>query len=116
VLDDHTIHLTCRIKVSEYDTTNGITIAGKAPPILKAMNVDTAGNYQSGQTIVLSGPRQQRYSSVPLMPDSSTDAAPNATGSPKTQEVAEEIETLVLLTPEIVKPMLSERPVKSQTR
>ena len=92
VLADRTIHLTCRIEVSHLETVNSVTIAGETVPVLAALNVETTSDCKSGQTVALGGLRQLRG------------------------EAAEEIETLVLLTPEIDETKLSENAARAETR
>lgn len=117
LLDDQTIHLTCRIEVSQLDLTNGVVVAGKTVPALKNLRIETTGNCRSGQTIVRGGLRQnRRISSATHVSDVSTEAVPKSDDKPTAKEVAEEIETLLLLTPEIVEPMLSEKGVRIKTR
>lgn len=105
VSDDQTIQLTCRIEVSQLDTTHGVAVAGEIVPALRMVRVNTATRCRSGQTVVLRGLRQQRsISSAPVASGTSAGAAPKANDKPKVDAGVEEIETLVLLTPEIVAP------------
>jgi Flp pilus assembly secretin CpaC len=109
VSDDQTIQLTCRIELSQLDTANSVAVAGETVPALRMVRVNTATRCRSGQTVVLRGLRQQRsVSSAPVASGASAGTAPKA--NDKAEAGVEEIETLVLLTPEIVEPMLSEKP------
>ena len=67
-------------------------VAGERVPILDALRVETTTDCRSGQTVVLGGLRQLR-------------------GEP-----AEEIETIVLLTPEIVPPNVADNAAPTDLR
>ena len=110
VSDDQTIHLECRVELSHLDPENSVTVAGETVPTLRTLRVDTASRCRSGQTIVLCGVRQQRnISPNPTAFDASAAAAKKTDDKPKAKSDVEEIETLVLLTPEILPPRLSEK-------
>jgi pilus assembly protein CpaC len=119
VVDDQTIHLTCRIELSQLDLVHCITVAGETVPVLDMQQADTTGDFKSGQTILLGGLRQHRNvasAQAASNPSAETTAKAASEGSPKATECDEEIETLFLLTPEIVPPILSEKITETQTR
>lgn len=121
VFANRKIRLDCQIQLNELDWTNSTILAGKTIPGVQSMTVHTAIECKSGQTVVLGGLRQRRrVSSAPAMPtaasampnpaapvalNSSAETAPKADDKPTAKEAVEEIETLVLLTPEIVEPL-----------
>jgi pilus assembly protein CpaC len=85
---DQTIRLECRVELSELDMDNCVTVAGTTVPGRRIRQIDTAADLRPGQTLVIGGlPEYRRLSSAPAV---------------------EEVETLVLLTPEIADPMLSD--------
>ena len=94
VSKDQMIHLTCRIELSHPDPANRVTIAGETVPVLEALYVDMTGDVRSGQTVIEGRLPSRRGPSA---------AAPRAESSPK-KDATEEVETLVLVTPEIIEP------------
>jgi pilus assembly protein CpaC len=113
---DHTIHMECRVETSELDLANSATIGGTTVPGLRRQQIETAANCKPGQTVVLRGLLERRVSSDAAASDSANGAAPKADDQPKTKENVAYFETLVLLTPEIVEPMLSENAARTETR
>lgn len=117
VLPDRTIHLACRIEVSQLDAANGVTIAGETVPVLDSLNVETTADFKSGHTVVLGGLRQQRrVSSASVAPTSADGTAAKSGDQQKAREPIEEIETLVLLTPEIGAARPVENAARTETR
>jgi Flp pilus assembly secretin CpaC len=85
------VRIGVRAKVSELDAANGITINGSKIPALRERVVDTSAELRFGEVLVLNGPKQTRI-------EKQTDA------KGKTREVSDEIEMLVVITPEQVDP------------
>jgi hypothetical protein len=83
------VRIGVRAKVSELDAANGITINGSKIPALRERVVDTAAELRFGEVLVLNGPKQTRL-----------EKQKDAKG--KTREVSDEIEMLVVITPEQV--------------
>ena len=115
VSEDQAIHLTCRIEVSELDVANSVIVAGETVPVLRSVRADTATRCRSGQTIVLRGLQQQRsVSSAAAASNTPAAVVTKSDDRPKAKPDVEEIETLVLLTPEIVQPMLADKTAEAK--
>ncbi len=106
VLADQTIRLECRARVSELDYTKSVKCAGETIPGIRALTFDTAAELRPGQTLVLSGPVCRRTIKDQANASSTAESAEKPNKPSEAKETQEEVETLFLVTPEIVEPML----------
>jgi pilus assembly protein CpaC len=105
VLGNGNIRLEVRPKVSEFDDTRAVEIDGFFIPALKSREVDTAVEMKAGQTLALAGLVQSRTSAfhrgIPFISD-----LPYVGGLfRKVREETNEIELLIMVTPELVDPL-----------
>lgn len=107
VSEDKTIRLSCRIELSELDMANGVVVGGETIPALRSRCVQSTSQCKPGRTIVLRGLRQQRTISTVAAADGD---------KPKVQKSVEDVEMLVLVTPEIVTSTISQKPAETQPR
>ena len=102
VLGNGKIHLEVRSTVSEPDRANGTTISGTTVPGLTTRNVDTAMELMAGETMAIAGLLERRIeagnrglpwvSEVPYL----------GVAFRQVQEKVNEVELLILVTPELV--------------
>ena len=102
VLGNGKIRLEVRPRVSSLDESIGIVLSGIDVPGFKVREVDTAVEMKAGQTFALAGLVQERTESVfrglPWISDLPIIGVPFR----KTQEEVNEIELLIMVTPELV--------------
>jgi pilus assembly protein CpaC len=105
VLGNGLIRLEVRPRVSEIDDARSVVVQGQNVPALRVREVDTGAEMRAGQTLAIAGLIQQRV-------DSEIRAVPLLGEVPylgvlfsRKREAANEIELLVLITPELVEPM-----------
>lgn len=105
VLGNGLIRLEVRPRVSEIDDARSVVVQGQNVPALRVREVDTAAEMRAGQTLAIAGLIQQRT-------DAEIRAVPLIGEIPylgvffsRKREQANEIELLVLITPELVEPM-----------
>ena len=102
VLGNGNIRLEVRPRVSEIDDTRSITLQEFTVPALKVREVDTAVELKSGQTLALAGLVQTRVEAqergLPFLGDLPYVGAAFRT----VEEEVNEIELLILVTPEFV--------------
>lgn len=105
VLGNGNIRLEVRPRISDIDDSRAITINNSVIPGLTVREVDTAAELQAGQTFALAGLIQRRTESVnrglPYLSDLPILGAPFR----RTEEEINEIELLILVTPEFVDAM-----------
>ena len=105
VLGNGNIRLEVRPQVSELDDTRSVTVAGVQVPALRTREVETAVEMRAGQTLALAGLVQKRTvavtTGVPFLADLPYFGVPFR----RNRETTEEIELLVLVTPELVEPL-----------
>jgi pilus assembly protein CpaC len=105
VLGNGRIRLEVRPRLSEVDDSRSITLNGITVPALKVRQVDTGVEMNAGQTLALAGLIQERIESqergLPYVMDLPIIGAPFR----KVQEQVNEIENLVLVTPEFADAM-----------
>jgi pilus assembly protein CpaC len=105
VLGNGRIHLEVRPRVSELDDTRGVVINNIIVPGLRIREVDTAVEMRSGQTMALSGLVQNRVEAqnkgIPYIAEVPYFGAPFR----RVEETMNEIELLIMVTPELVSPM-----------
>jgi len=102
VLGNGNIRLEVRPRVSEIDDTRSVTISGFTVPALKVREVDTGVELKSGQTLALAGLVQTRVEaqerSLPFVGDIPYVGA----AFRSVREEVNEIELLIMVTPEFV--------------
>ncbi len=93
------VRLELRVGVSELDQANRVEVGGQSVPGLRVRQVDTAIEAAIGQTVVIGGLVQERAAATPpatLYSPGVPETAPDS-GAKR-----ESIETLILVTPELV--------------
>lgn len=102
VLGNGNIRLEVRPRISEIDPARSITLNGNNIPALTVRQVDTAVEMKAGQTFALAGLVQERIESenrgLPYLSDIPVFGVPFR----KVEEAINEIELLILVTPELV--------------
>jgi len=105
VLGNGRIRVEVRPRVSELDDTRGVVINNIIVPGLRIREVDTGVEMRSGQTLALAGLVQNRVEAekrgIPYIGDVPYLGAPFR----RVEEDMNEIELLILVTPELVAPM-----------
>jgi pilus assembly protein CpaC len=105
VLGNGRIRLEVRPRLSEIDDSRSVTVNGFVVPALKVRQVDTGVEMNAGQTLALAGLIQERIESqkrgLPYVMDLPVIGAPFR----KVQEQVNEIENLVLVTPDFADAM-----------
>ena len=91
-----------RPRISEIDASRSVTIQNSVIPALTVRDVDTAVEMKAGQTFALAGLIQERIeeqvNGLPFLSDIPIFGIPFR----KTEEKVNEIELLILVTPEFV--------------
>ncbi len=105
VLGNGNIRLEVRPRVSEIDPTRSVVVNNTTVPGLRVREIDTAVEMKAGQTLALAGLVQQRteaqYRGLPVV-----GRVPYAGALfRRVEEVTNEIELLILVTPEYVEAM-----------
>jgi pilus assembly protein CpaC len=102
VLGNGSVRLEVRPRVSSLDPSTSVIISGTVVPGLKVREVDTAVEMKAGQTFALAGLVQERSESqfrgLPWISDLPIIGVPFR----KTEEELNEIELLIMVTPEFV--------------
>jgi pilus assembly protein CpaC len=105
VLGNGRIRLEVRPRVSELDDTRGVVINNIIVPGIRIREVDTGVEMRSGQTMALGGLVQNRVEAdtkgLPYLSDVPYFGAPFR----RVSEKINEIELLIMVTPELVSPM-----------
>jgi pilus assembly protein CpaC len=105
VLGNGNIRLEVRPRVSELDYANGVTINGSVVPGLKSRDADTGVEMMAGQTLAIAGLVQTRLESqnrgLPWISEVPYLGVPFR----KVHETSNEVELLMLVTPELVEAM-----------
>jgi pilus assembly protein CpaC len=105
VLGNGRIRLEVRPRLSEIDDSRSVVVSGFTVPALKVRQVDTGVEMNAGQTLALAGLIQERIESqkrgMPYVQDLPFIGVPFR----KVQEQVNEIENLVLVTPDFVDAM-----------
>ena len=105
VMGNGRIRLEVRPRISELDTARGTTINNITVPGLSVRQVDTGVEMRAGQTLALAGLIQTRieasHGGIPLLSDIPYLGAPFR----RVSETSNEVELLIMVTPEIVEPM-----------
>ena len=99
------IRLEVRPQVSEIDSSRSITVQNTTVPGLRSRWVDTAAELRAGQTLALAGLLQNRIESetrtLPVLGDLPWVGA----AFRRVEEANNEVELLILVTPELAEPM-----------
>jgi len=105
VLGNSRIRLEVRPRVSEIDDTRSVTVNSFVVPALKVREVDTGVEMNAGQTLALAGLVQERVDAVkrglPYVMDIPVLGVPFR----KVEEEVNEIELLILVTPDFAEAM-----------
>ncbi len=105
VLDNGNIRLEVKPRISFLDNTISVTASGITVPGLNVREVDTGVEMKAGQTFAIAGLVQNRteFSSrgIPYLADLPYFGA----AFRKTKEVMNEVELVIMVTPELVEPM-----------
>ena len=105
VLGNGAIRLEVRPRISSLDPANGVQLNGFTVPALRVREIDTGVEMMAGQTFALAGLIEERVdtelSGLPWLSDLPYIGVPFR----KVQEVANEIELVILVTPELVDPL-----------
>ena len=105
VLGNGNIRLEVRPRISEIDDSRSVIIQNFTVPALTVRQVDTAVEMKAGQTFALAGLVQERTEAqkrgLPYVCDMPIIGVPFR----KTEDVTNEIELLILVTPEFVDPI-----------
>ncbi len=102
VLGNGNIRLEVKPRVSEIDSTRSVTINGTTVPGLRVREVDTAVEMKAGQTLALAGLVQNRVESIQSGIPWLSDVPYLGMPFRKTADVMNEVELLVLVTPQYV--------------
>jgi pilus assembly protein CpaC len=105
VLGNGNIRLEVRPRISEIDDSRSVIVQNFTIPALTVRQVDTAVEMKAGQTFALAGLVQERTEvqkrGLPYVADMPIIGVPFR----KTEDVTNEIELLILVTPEFVDPI-----------
>jgi len=105
VLGDGNIRLEVRPQVSELDYANGVELYGISVPGLRSRRVETGVEMKAGQTLAIAGLIQNRIeaqrSGLPWI----SDVPYLGAAFRKVEDENNEIELLILVTPELVGPL-----------
>jgi pilus assembly protein CpaC len=102
VLGNGNIRLEVKPRVSEIDQTRSVTINGTTVPGLRVREVDTAVEMKAGQTLALAGLVQNRVESIQAGIPWISDVPYLGVPFRKTADAMNEVELLVLVTPQYV--------------
>ncbi len=105
VLGNGNIRLEVRSEVSEIDDTRGVVISGFEVPALKTSKVDTGVEMKAGQTLALAGLVQTRVEAVERGLPFLSDLPYIGAAFRRVEEQVNEIELIILVTPELVDAM-----------
>ena len=105
VLGEGRIRLEVRPQVSELDDTRGVTINNTTVPALKLRSVDTGVEMRAGQTLALAGLVQTRHRGREQGSADSRRFAGIGAAFRRVHETNNEIELLIVVTPELVAAM-----------
>ena len=105
VLGNGNIRLEVRPRISEIDPTRSITINGTTVPGLRVRETDTGVEMRPGQTLAIAGLVQTRLEAekaeIPWLGEMPWVGA----AFRRTSQTEEEVELLILVTPEVVAPL-----------
>jgi pilus assembly protein CpaC len=99
------IRLEVRPRVSEIDQSRNLVLAGTTVPGLRSRELETGVELRAGQTLALAGLVQHRVESMNRGLPWISEVPYLGVLFRKTEETANEIELLVMVTPELVEPM-----------
>jgi pilus assembly protein CpaC len=102
VMGGNIINLQVRPRVSEIDDTRSVTINGQQVPGLRVREADTAVTLRAGQTLAIAGLVQTINSSTVRGVPGLMDAPLVGTFFRRTSDTINEVELLIMVTPQIV--------------
>ena len=102
ILGNGNIRLEVKPRVSEIDQTRSVTINGTTVPGLRVREVDTAVEMKAGQTLALAGLVQNRVESIQAGIPWLADVPYLGVPFRKTADAMNEVELLILVTPQYV--------------
>jgi pilus assembly protein CpaC len=105
VLGNGNIHLDVRPSVSEVDETRGVEINGVKVPGLTERFTDTSVEMRAGQTLALAGLIQYRTEAINKGVPGLADMPYVGRAFSRVEEHVNEVELLILVTPELVGPL-----------
>jgi len=105
VLGNGNIRLEVRPRVSEIDDTRSVNVGSFTVPALKVREVDTAVELKAGQTLALAGLVQTRIEAQERGLPFLSDLPIVGSAFPTVKEEVNEIELLILVTPEFAEGM-----------
>ncbi|MEM8944675.1 MAG: pilus assembly protein N-terminal domain-containing protein [Planctomycetota bacterium] len=105
VLGNGNIRLEVRPRVSELDETRGVQLQGQSIPALKVREIDTGVEMKAGQTLALAGLVQTRIEAQERGLPFVSDLPLIGSAFRSVEEEVNEIELLILVTPEFAEGM-----------
>ena len=102
VLGNGNIRLEVRPRVSELDSSRGVVLDGQNIPALRVREVDTGVELKAGQTLALAGLVQTRVEAQERGLPFLSDLPYVGTAFRRVEESVNEIELLIMVTPEFV--------------
>jgi pilus assembly protein CpaC len=105
VLSNGNIRLEVRPRVSEIDNTRGVVINNITIPGLRTREVDTGVEMRAGQTLAIAGLVQVRTESEQRGLPGLMDLPYLGAAFRRVEDTENEIELLIMVTPELVEPM-----------
>ena len=105
VLGNGKISLEIKPKVSELDSSQSYTISGTSVPGIKTREVDTGVEMEAGQTLAIAGLVQTYIKAQSLGLPLIGDVPYLGAAFRSVNETRNEVELLILVTPELVEPM-----------
>ena len=102
VLGNGNIRLEVRPRVSELDASRGVVLSGQNIPALRVREVDTGVELKAGQTLALAGLVQTRVEAEERGLPFVSDLPYVGTAFRRVEESVNEIELLIMVTPEFV--------------
>ena len=98
MLPNRTLRLQCRARLSEIDSSLSFSISGATVPAVRDQEIETEGEVPRGKTLVLAGLVKTVVEYENVEPPAS---APKSARHPEALESRNELETVVLITPEL---------------
>lgn len=116
VLEGGRVRIEIRARHSELDPARNVRHGDRIVPGVRTRQIETGVEIQAGKTLVLGGLVQVGAAKKPGYPKTNGQATrPDPTGD-KPEEVTEETELLVLITPQIVEPTSPPAPARVSSR
>ncbi len=109
ILGGSRLRLEVRPNISELDYSNTVTVGGTVLPSIRSRDADTAVEMNAGQTLALAGLVQQRAASVNYGLPWISEVPYIGLPFRKVKEEINEVELLIMVTPELVEAMDAEQ-------